>query len=767
MATYTSTSGSYTTTLTVNQTSQSIENNTSTLTYSLTLTKNAGYGLYNGNSCPWSITINGTTVSGTFTYDFQNYSSLTLKGSTTMTVTHNNDGTKSVSCSASVNMDNEPYVYTMTPSGTLTLTTIPRASDVAVNAHTISSTSGSLSFTITSKANFYHKWRYKLNAVTGSWSSALHINTTTNSPTISNTNLLNAMPTQQVSAITIEVQTYSDSGCTNLVGTKSASANITVTLKPSAPTLTTLGFRSRSSGVDSSISTPTAGYTTVALTAWTSGTSQGASSYTTYFSVNQKATLKTASATANNTVIETNTLPASSKQYTLTYTAYTVDSRGLQSTNATKTVTVYGYQPPVASLKAFRTTNDTTTAEDGAGIYARVEFSPRLRGLTNTSGTLISSNPNSVLSATCTRSGYSSGSCTTGTNYSLPDNSTMTFTYTVTDKFTTSTAKVTVPVAVYVLDLYDDGNGTVGVGLGTLAHAGQLISELPVTIHGQAGNTPLKVRGIQGASATGEDGDLYINIKGGGVTYFGTNGGGNISADGTQYSGRANNATYVDWTETDTDTNTLYYLPFGAGYSDNTTNRGLLSNADLKVQLRNGTSSAYGYSGLILGNGTDQGTAGNKWGFVNMYPLTGNYYGRIRSAETLTGNRTVYIPDNSGTLLTDTRTSYSGANVLSRSSGLTISSRQAVLIANGEIVVVYLALTGNMTLAVGDNAFLGTLNTTNIPLPKYSAHDMTYYGSTVFGGYIDTSGNITVRVMAAGTNISTDTIALTFMYLKA
>ena len=144
-----------------------------------------------------------------------------------------------------------------------------------------------------------------------------------------------------------------------------------------------------------------------------------------------------------------------------------------------------------------------------------------------------------------------------------------------------------------------------------------------------------------------------------------------------------------------------------------------------------------------------------------------NYYAYLTPADGLTANRTLSIPDSSGTLLTDARVSFGGANVLSRTSGLNISSRQSTLICNGEIVVVYLALTGNTSLAVGDNAFVGTLNTTNIPVPKWSAHDVTYYGSTVFVGYIDTSGNIQVRVTGAGTNIGSDVIAFTFTYLKA
>ena len=87
MANYDATSGSYTTRLTVTETGTNTANNTSTVNFSLTLIKNSGYGLWNNNSCSWSININGTSYSGSFTYDFRNYSSLTLKGSTNQTIT--------------------------------------------------------------------------------------------------------------------------------------------------------------------------------------------------------------------------------------------------------------------------------------------------------------------------------------------------------------------------------------------------------------------------------------------------------------------------------------------------------------------------------------------------------------------------------------------------------------------------------------------------------------------------------------------------------
>lgn len=467
MANYTSTSGSYTTTLTVTQTSQNTANNTSTLTYSLTLTKNAGSGLWNNNSCPWSITIDGTQVaSGTFTYDFRNYSSLTLKSSTTTTVNHNSDGTKTVSVSASVNMNNSDYVSVMQPSGSLTLTTIPRASDVSVSNYSIANTSGSISATITSKASFYHRWRWRMNS--GSWSSWTNkglIASTSSTVTVANTTLLAQLPSATSGSFNIEVATYSDSGYATLVGTKSASATVSVNtsnIKPSV-SLGNIGLNS----------TPIANYAVAGYSkvqsAWTTTNSSGASSVTTYFTTSHGSLATTSSTSTSGTTVS-GTIPSSSANYTLTISAYAKDSRGATSSTVSKSITVYGYTPPTATLNAYRVASSSSTTEDGAGTYAYVTFSGAVSASVN--------GQNSVQVISCSYWGSISGQATNGGHYALADTQTVTFQLTVTDKVTSSTATKTISTASYPLDLYDNGGGSVGVGFGAVANGGWLTSGL-------------------------------------------------------------------------------------------------------------------------------------------------------------------------------------------------------------------------------------------------------------------------------------------------
>lgn len=472
--------GHHTYNLTVTEMGTNTTNNTSTLSFDFTLVDdNNWYWESQGTRVAYEITIGSHTYSGYIPH--HTTQTTDVRSETGITETHNNDGTKTINISFTVT-DSTSISYLSgdaSASGTLTLTTIPRASDVTVSAQTISAQSGNVSFQITSKADFYHEYRYSVNGVTSTWIRAGQVNNTTTTFNISNENILSAMSNTNLSALTVEVKTYTSVAYTTLVGTKSGNNNITVTLKPTAPTLTTFGFYSRSSGVDSSITTPTAGYTTVALTSWSAGTSYGTTSGTTFFTIDSGASLKTTSATANNTVIETNTLPANSKAYTLTISAKTIDGRSIESDTTTKSVTVYGYSTPKLTLKAYRTATNasTDTTEDASGVYAYVTFSNTLKGLRDAVGSLISPNPNSVLSATCK---YGSTSVTSGQHISLAPENTITFTYTVQDKFTTTKTSVTVNAAKFPLDLYDDGAGHVGVGIGTIAVADKFTSALPI-----------------------------------------------------------------------------------------------------------------------------------------------------------------------------------------------------------------------------------------------------------------------------------------------
>ena len=637
MATFTSTSGSYTTTLTVNQTSQSTQNNQSTLTYSLTLTKNSGTGLWNNNSCPYSISIDGSVVaSGSFTYDFRGTSAgytITLKGSTTTTVNHNSDGTKTVACSASVNMDNEPYVYVMNPSGDLALTTIPRASDVSVSNYSIANTTGSISATITSKANFYHRWRWQMNDGTWSaWANKGLISSTTSTVTVANTTLLAQLPSATSGSFNIEVATYSDSGYATLIGTKSATATVSVNTSNIKPSVSLGNIGLNSSPISGYA---VAGYSKV-QSAWTTTNSSGASGVTTYFTTSHGSLATTSSTSTSGTTVS-GVIPSASANYTLTLSAYAKDSRGAQSSTVSKTITVYGYTPPTATLTAYRVASSSSTTEDGAGTYAYVTFSGAVGASVN--------GQNTIQSTTCTYSGSISGTATSGGHYALADTQTVTFTVTVTDKVTSSTAQKTISTAIYALDLYDDGQGHVGVGLGAIAQSEKIVAGLPIEVSGSV-------------TATSFNGNA-------------------TSATSAASATTATNADNVKVTATNPTTYTVYGMPFHSGV--NTGNKALRANNGIRYATLEGTTSADGAGILILGNDIASGTAGNKFGRLCIYNKNARYI-NLQPHSSLNTDRNQYLPNASGTLAIQDTVLWTGSLTGTNSIDLDISGYKRIRI---------------------------------------------------------------------------------------
>lgn len=814
MATYTSTSGSYTTTLTVTESATSTANNTSTVTFSLTLTKNSGTGLWNNDSCPWSININGTSYSGTFTYDFRSTTSITLKSNTTQTITHDSDGTKSISVSASVNMDNTPYVYTMSPSGTLTLTTIPRASDIALGVSSFSITSASgnaFSWSITAKSNsFYNRLRYSIGNKSNVSSNK---GQGSSSGYFTNQELLSALPSSTSGSLTVYCDTYSDSGYSNLIGSKSVVITVSVNTSYIKPSVS-LG----NIGINSS---PISGYAVAGYSkvqsSWSTSNSYGATSVTTYFTVSHGSLATTSSTSTSGTVVS-NVIPSNSSNYTLTIYAYAKDSRGAVSATVSKAITVYGYQPPTANLTAYRTTSSTSTNEDGAGTYAYVTFSGAVRSSVNSQ--------NSIQSTSCTYSGSISGTATNGGHYALSDTQSVTFKLTVTDKVTSSTASVTIATAQYPLDLYDDGSGNVGGGIGAVARSGEFnlgvrlssatgkyqeiycdinqsdllaydstldtagneLDWLTVLLKVICANYPSRANTVfkgwyqKGArrffnvfiysTSALTDGIpqyaygwvcLYSN-------YFRVFGSINYTpyynyidiADTATNATNATNTDHVRKINTNPTSITTYSVPFIATGSTGY-NYAIRDNDGLTYLTSTGTTSQKGRSYLQLGNETPAGTAGNRAGIMRFCTDT-QYVADLRAYPEPTAHHfSIYLPNSDGTLLTDTNTTERG--IVTRSSGLTLSFSQAVSIGGSKLTQLNFVLTGSQDNAVGGNAFVGTLASGYRPLHEIEA--TCYYSTTLFVCHIYTNGNINVRTLIAARNIGSETINFTFTYLRA
>lgn len=145
MAVYTTTSGlnggAYLA-LTVTEVSQNTGGVTSTDSWSLTLYGGTRTSFDLTNTATWSVTINGTTTSGTFNYDFRpGPGTPAFCGSgTTSAISHNADGTKSISVSGSIGaLPSGTTGGPATAAGTFTQTPIGVTSGAIVSrlSHTL------------------------------------------------------------------------------------------------------------------------------------------------------------------------------------------------------------------------------------------------------------------------------------------------------------------------------------------------------------------------------------------------------------------------------------------------------------------------------------------------------------------------------------------------------------------------------------------------------------------------------------------------------
>lgn len=150
--------------LTVDETSTSVADNTSEISFSFTLYK-ASWSWSGWNSITYTITINGEKYTGTIP-SYSAGSTLTIK-SGTQKITHDDDGKKTISCSFSVN-DGSGQTYTCgnaSASGDVTLTTIPRTSSVSASSANIEE--NTIIKINRASENFKHTLTYSFHKLTG------------------------------------------------------------------------------------------------------------------------------------------------------------------------------------------------------------------------------------------------------------------------------------------------------------------------------------------------------------------------------------------------------------------------------------------------------------------------------------------------------------------------------------------------------------------------------------------------------------------------
>lgn len=435
---------------------QNVSNNTSKITAVMYLVQASSWSLSIASRADNTTTINGTEHTWT-SPAISNGGGKTTKLATVTSgnITHNADGTKSVTISATFNIRatlSGTYRGTITASQTITLNTIPRATQP-----TLSSTSVNMGSAVTismprASSAFTHDLAYSFNG--GSYVSIATGRGTSHSWMVPD--LADRIPNATSGAVTIRCITKNGS---KTIGTKTVRMTAKV---PSSvvPTVDGVAVSEATSGLAAQFGAYVQGKTKLAVTVAASGAK--GSSIAAY-----SVTLAGKTYTSR-----TFTSPVLTGKGNISLVAKVKDSRGRWSASKTVTVTLQAYSTPlIQELRAFRV--DESGAADEQGEYLRLDYrySVTSLGSKNTAQAVIEYKKTTEdtwteLLTNTALSAYTSIKPETPT-FSI-DNQ-YDFRLTVTDWFGSSRSYLTtLPSGAVILDLLANGKG---IALGKVAEA--------------------------------------------------------------------------------------------------------------------------------------------------------------------------------------------------------------------------------------------------------------------------------------------------------
>lgn len=415
--------------------SQSVENNQSTLSWSITGAGSAsGWVMTSG----FKAVINGTTVYSTSTDTrIQLYNGTSVASGTTK-ITHNADGTKSFSLSIEAGV--YTYAVSVTASGTHTLDTIPRASTVSATNTNLSSAS---TITITrASSSFTHTLTYSFGSTTGTIVSKTTSTSVSWTPALT---LANQIPNAVSGTCTITCDTYNGS---TKIGSKTCTLTLTVpaSVKPTMTSVT-------ATRVDGDVPAAWAIYVQnkSKATVTINGAAGAYGSTISSYSISGGGYSSTASS------FTTGLLAASG---TITFTAKVTDSRGRVSDAKTVSISVVAYSAPsFSSYISQRATSAGVINDDGTYIRGLISFSYATCSSKNTITCATYYKKSSATSWTNANKSFSSGTAFTFGGGAISTESSYDVKYTITDAFTTVTIIDMVSTASVLMDFKAGGKG--------------------------------------------------------------------------------------------------------------------------------------------------------------------------------------------------------------------------------------------------------------------------------------------------------------------
>lgn len=415
--------------------SQSVENNQSTLSWSITGAGSASGWVMTGG---FKAVINGTTVYSTSTDTrIQLYNGTSVASGTTKII-HNADGTKSFSLSIEAGV--YTYAVSVTASGTHTLDTIPRASTVSATNANMGSAS---TITITrASSSFTHTLTYSFGSTTGTIVSKTTSTSVSWTPALT---LANQIPNAVSGTCTITCDTYNGS---TKIGSKTCTLTLTVptSVKPTMTSVT-------ATRVDGDVPAAWAIYVQnkSKATVKINGAAGAYGSTISSYSISGGGYSSTASS------FTTGFLTSSG---TITFTAKVTDSRGRVSDAKTVRISVIAYSAPsFTSYLSQRATSAGVVNDDGTYIRGLISYSYASCSGKNTVTCATYYKKSSASSWTNANKRFSSGTAFTFGGGAISTESSYDVKYTITDAFTTVTILDMVSTATVLMDFKAGGKG--------------------------------------------------------------------------------------------------------------------------------------------------------------------------------------------------------------------------------------------------------------------------------------------------------------------
>ena len=338
----------------LDQVGQNFANNTSQVRVRLALLNN--YTTFAEYDCSAFVDINGQRLNWSGRPDMLSYNSTIWLIDTTITVSHNADGKKTIGFMAQLTGSGGYSPGTLNIGGnSFELTTIPRASSVSAGSGTIGS---GVTINISRASDsFTHKVRYQWGNTSGDIASNVGTSVTWTIPLT----FANEIPNSTSGNGTVFVDTYSGS---TLIGTKSTSLTATV---PTSMVPTLSGITLSDSNATAGSLVPGNSFVQIISNIKVAFSGAAGTYGSTINGFRAEIVGKNASTTSNG-----GTLGAMNWTGAATVRAYVTDSRGRQSAARDVTIDVLPYHPPVLSFDIKRVGASSSTLQ----VIRRAKIAP-------------------------------------------------------------------------------------------------------------------------------------------------------------------------------------------------------------------------------------------------------------------------------------------------------------------------------------------------------------------------------------------------------